>query len=141
MAPLISLTTDVALEKLVFSAESMSIVGTARVRNIAYEKWVGARFTFDVWQTTSEVVAKYTGSIDAAFDRFLFTIRVADMAPRIQSKTLILALKYCVAGRELWDNNGGRNYVATFSRHPVSRRASEVSSLQRRLEQVARKRD
>ena len=46
---------DVALEDLSLATDGMSLIGRVRVRNIAFEKWVAVRFTFDRWQMTSEV--------------------------------------------------------------------------------------
>ncbi|RDB24260.1 hypothetical protein Hypma_008575 [Hypsizygus marmoreus] len=144
---------DVALEELALAPDAMSIVGRARVRNIAYSKWLVARFTFDEWQTTSEVTAKYLDSVDSEFDRFVFTIRLNDLLARIGEKRLYLALRYTVAGRELWDNNRGKNYLAEFSRivpSPVlpkvkgrisedesSATESDIADLKDKLEKVA----
>lgn len=107
---------DVALEDFVLSPDMASILGRVRVRNIAFAKWLAVRFTFDAWQTTSEVTAKYLESINGDFDRFSFSIRLNDMLPRIEGKALFLALRYNVAGKEMWDNNGGQNYLATFTK-------------------------
>ena len=35
---------------------------------------------------------------------------------RGEKKTLVFAVKYVVAGREIWDNNLGQNYLATFTK-------------------------
>jgi hypothetical protein len=61
---------------------------------------------------------------------------------------MILAVKYLVAGREIWDNNSGKNYYATFSKsnlrveHPISSSEEEsaqvVADLRSRLEQVVK---
>ncbi|TCD67981.1 hypothetical protein EIP91_011650 [Steccherinum ochraceum] len=106
---------DVALESLVLSEDGASISGRIQVRNLAFEKWVAVRFTFDWWQTTSEVTAKYVESIPGGnVDRFSFSIRLNDMLKRIEEKTLFLAVRYTVSGREIWDNNNGCNYQVKF---------------------------
>jgi hypothetical protein len=140
---------DAKLEKLELSEDGMTATGCVRVRNIAFEKWVAVRFTFDWWQTTSEVAAKYVESVrNGAFDRFQFSIRLNDMINRIEDKTMFMAVKYTSAGREIWDNNGGQNYRVTFSREPVPRiqlktvsdeagKASGIADLKSKLEQVA----
>ncbi|KAI0948654.1 hypothetical protein AcV7_009331 [Taiwanofungus camphoratus] len=108
---------DVELEELVLSPEGTSVAGRVRVRNLAFEKWVAVRFTFDWWQTTSEVTARYAASsADGAHDVFAFSIRLNDMLARIEEKTLFMAVRYTVAGREVWDNNGGENYQVRFTR-------------------------
>ncbi|KAK7675859.1 hypothetical protein QCA50_021206 [Cerrena zonata] len=117
LPPRISDTAEVALESLTLSDDGSSIHGKVRVQNIAFEKWVAVRFTFDWWQTTSEVTARYVESIPGGvFDRFAFSIRLNDMLKRIEDKTLFLAVRYTAAGRELWDNNGGQNYQVKFAK-------------------------
>ncbi|KAL5528838.1 hypothetical protein ACEPAG_4812 [Sanghuangporus baumii] len=138
---------DVRLEGLHLADDAASVQGIVRVRNIAFEKTVAVRFTFDGWQTTSEVLARWSESCvsrnivtssapriravstpvpgsktDEAsvptFDRFTFSIRLADLLLRIDEKTLVLAIRYCSAGREIWDNNDGQNYRVVFERRP-----------------------
>ncbi|KZP16381.1 carbohydrate-binding module family 21 protein [Athelia psychrophila] len=112
---------DVALEELNLSSDLATIHGRVRVRNLAFEKWLAVRFTFDSWQTTSEVTAKYVESRNQnKYDIFGFTIRLNDILSRIEEKTLLLALRYTVAGREIWDNNGGANYLGKFTKLKVA---------------------
>ncbi|TEB31324.1 hypothetical protein FA13DRAFT_1846007 [Coprinellus micaceus] len=120
-----------------------AILGRVRVRNIAFVKTVAIRFTFDSWQTTSEVVGHYHDSPSSDFDRFFFTIRLDDLLARIEEKTLVLAVRYSVVGRDYWDNNCGQDYVAKFSRStPRDRSLSDeessenLVSLQTKLEKV-----
>lgn len=110
---------NVAIEELVLSPDGASILGKVHVRNLAFSKWIAVRFTFDSWQTTSEVTGKYLDSISPEFDRFSFAIRLNDLLARIESKTLLLAVRYSIEGREMWDNNGGQNYRVTFSKTKV----------------------
>ncbi|KAF9060709.1 putative phosphatase regulatory subunit-domain-containing protein [Rhodocollybia butyracea] len=119
MPPSLNLNTDIVLEEMKLSLDGLSIVGRIRVRNVSFQKWVAVRFTFDDWQTTSEVTAKYIESTSPEFDVFGFTIRLTDLIARIEEKTLIVALRYNVDGREIWDNNFGRNYVVKFSKEAV----------------------
>ncbi|KDQ59688.1 carbohydrate-binding module family 21 protein [Jaapia argillacea MUCL 33604] len=140
---------DVALEELTLSKETKTIDGKIRVRNLAFEKWIAIRFTFDWWQTTSEVTGKYVESLEAGFDRFSFSIRLNDILAKIEEKTMFLAVRYTVAGKEIWDNNGGENYQAKFSWVKPSPSKSEpnnsaqvgISDLKNRLEQVAKGRE
>ncbi|PFH53598.1 carbohydrate-binding module family 21 protein [Amanita thiersii Skay4041] len=145
-------TAYVALESLRLASEGATIVGNVKLRNIAYMKNLVVRFTFDDWQTTSEVTGKYAGSINSFFDRFTFLIKLHDLLSRIDNKKLILALKYIVNGREIWDNNSGQNYVATFSKSRMSsdRTKSEsgggsgnprLANLRSRLEKVVQTRE
>ncbi|CUA69731.1 hypothetical protein RSOLAG22IIIB_08652 [Rhizoctonia solani] len=107
---------DVRVQSLVLSEDGSSLVGRVLVRNIAFEKWVAARFTFDWWQTTSEVSARYVDTVAEGVDRFGFTIKLGDVLHRIEEKTLFIAVRYTVDGREIWDSNHGQNYQVAFSK-------------------------
>ncbi|KAH9857516.1 putative phosphatase regulatory subunit-domain-containing protein [Lenzites betulinus] len=140
------LDTDFALETLVLSADGTALNGTVRVRNLAFEKWVAVRFTVDGWQTTSEVTARYSDSIQSGvFDRFAFSIRLGDMLARIEEKTMFFALRYNVAGREIWDNNDGQNYKVTFAKITPPRASASADSglatLKSKLENVVKGRE
>ncbi|PCH38578.1 carbohydrate-binding module family 21 protein [Wolfiporia cocos MD-104 SS10] len=111
---------DVALERLELSADGTSVNGRVRVRNLAFEKWVAVRFTLDWWQTTSEVTARYVQTCPGGgADIFAFVIRLHDMLARIEEKTMFIAVRYTVGGREIWDNNGGKNYQVSFTREAL----------------------
>ena len=83
--------------------------GIVRVRNVAFEKTVVARFTTDGWTTVSETEARYVspvpGADAGAWDMFAFTI------PLEAPHTLLLAVRYTVPNAgEWWDNNGGADF-------------------------------
>ncbi|KAJ8474647.1 hypothetical protein ONZ45_g15875 [Pleurotus djamor] len=147
MPLLVNPNHDVALEELKLASDMLSIEGRVRLRNISYHKLLAVRFTFDAWQTTSEVMGKYSESINNDFDRFTFSIRLDDLLARIDGKTLLLALRYNTDGREIWDNNSHQNYHAVFSTKRPSKRqdddssASDVADLKTRLEKVAKTRE
>ncbi|KAJ7651874.1 putative phosphatase regulatory subunit-domain-containing protein [Mycena rosella] len=108
---------DVKLQALALADDGASVAGQVAVRNIAFDKWVAVRFTFDDWQTTSEVTARHAHSLPGGVvDVFSFIIRLTDLLARIEGKEMLLAVRYTSAGREMWDNNGGANYRATFKR-------------------------
>jgi hypothetical protein len=144
-------TRDIVIESV--ELVGTTIEGTVRVRNIAFEKWVAVRFTLDKWQTTSEVTARYKESLhEGMIDRFTFSIRLADVLSRAEEKTLFLAVRYSVAGRDIWDNNSGRNYqvrivrekpakpttVATEEKSPMDSHADEIAALRHKLEEVVK---
>jgi len=118
----LTMDVDVMLEDLTLSKEA-TMCGHVKVKNLAFQKSVAVRFTLDRWQTTSEVSAKYEQSLaHGIFDRFSFVIRLHDILSKIEDKTLFMAIRYAVNGREIWDNNGGQNYKVVFSL-PVTLRA------------------
>jgi len=126
------LTMDVGvmLEDIILSKEA-TVCGHVKVRNLAFQKSVAVRFTFDSWQTTSEVSAKYEQSLaHGVFDRFSFVIRLHDILSKIEAKTLLMAIRYTVNGQELWDNNGGQNYKITFSLPTTLRAPGTIAQIQ-----------
>ncbi|KAF9521169.1 carbohydrate-binding module family 21 protein, partial [Hydnum rufescens UP504] len=113
----------VRLEDLFLSDDARCVRGLVIVRNLAFVKWVAARFTMDRWQTTSEVTARYVGSLqDGAYDRFEFNIRLIDYLSKIWDRTLHLAIRYsCEGHAESWDSNSGQNYIVVFRRKNIKK--------------------
>jgi hypothetical protein len=108
----------VRVERLFLASDNKTLVGTVAVANISFHKLVVARFTLDYWKTTSEVVAEYNQDVrkkqaNDGHDRFNFNIKLADQA-NLESKTLLLCVRYNVNGQEFWDNNNGMNYQIDF---------------------------
>lgn len=111
------LNADMYLESLFLNDSRDALRGVVVVRNYSFQKWVAVRFTFDWWQTTSEVSASYQDSIrGGTFDRFTFVVKLSDLLERIEEKTLFLCVRYNTDGRELWDSNNGQNYQILFER-------------------------
>ena len=121
--------SNVHLESLTFlPARPPLLRGTIRVRNIAFQKCVTARFTTDGWTTISEAHARYVGPIPAPafgadpWDMFAFTISLG--APR----TLLLAVRYAVPDvGEWWDNNGGADFRVVLA--PVTQRPAPIPAV------------
>lgn len=115
---------DVCLESLEIAADSRSLKGAALLRNIAFEKRLSIRFTFDDWQTVSEVTGEWQATLSGGnIDRWIFRIKLDDMLARIEDKKLYLALRYTVGGRDIWDSNGGANYRAEFKKQAARSQA------------------
>ncbi|KAH9971458.1 putative phosphatase regulatory subunit-domain-containing protein [Russula compacta] len=129
--PVAAVPVPVPLEVTNLSLESLSLLrarppllrGIVHVRNIAYEKHVAVRFTFDRWVTTSEAQRGYVGptvaSSDAnsTWDQFVFNISLEFCVPRpgALSRTLLLAVQLVVPGvGEWWDNNGGNDFCVVL---------------------------
>ena len=146
--PLAEDLRDVAVENILVGT---TVEGVIRVRNLAFEKWISVRFTLDRWQTTSEVTARYKESLpNCTMDRFIFTIKLADVLSHAEEKSLYLVVRYSVAGCEIWDKNSGRNYHIQIVREKVpkanketvvekprdSSHADDLADLRHRLEQA-----
>jgi hypothetical protein len=105
---------------------SKVLLGKCRVSNIAYEKQVTVRHSFDYWKTYQEIDASFHESITTAaakkkeWDIFTFDIDIPSSLISVSSSlkghqhikpiTCWIALRYKVIGREFWDNNDGKNY-------------------------------
>lgn len=115
------MANPVRLENITLASDQNTLVGTVACANLAFNKLVIARFTFDYWRTTSEVVAEY--SADPAHkthdgeDHFVFNIKLVDQA-NLESKTLLICVKYNVNGCDHWDNNKDMNYQVDFTKKP-----------------------
>ncbi|KAL2819803.1 putative phosphatase regulatory subunit-domain-containing protein [Aspergillus granulosus] len=112
----------VRLERLFLSPDKNSLVGMVVVANLAFQKHVAARFTFDSWKTTSEVTAEYSGDagrkpLQAGYDRFMFNIRL-DEQTNLDKKTMFVCIRYNVNGQEFWDNNETRDFQVNFAKMP-----------------------
>ncbi|XP_074838310.1 protein phosphatase 1 regulatory subunit 3E [Carettochelys insculpta] len=91
-------------------AGALGVAGTLRVLNLAYEKRVRVRYSWDGWASYREAPAAYAGPptgppAGPPADRFAFRL------PLPPGGALEFALCCHVGGQELWDNNGGQNYV------------------------------
>ncbi|XP_067389241.1 protein phosphatase 1 regulatory subunit 3E [Emydura macquarii macquarii] len=91
-------------------AGGLGVAGTLRVLNLAYEKWVSVRYTWDGWASCREAPAAYAGPAagpptSPPADRFAFRL------PLPPGGALEFALRCRVRDQELWDNNGGQNYT------------------------------
>ncbi|XP_059934027.1 protein phosphatase 1 regulatory subunit 3D [Mesoplodon densirostris] len=108
----------VCLERVTCS--DLGISGTARVRNLAFEKQVAVRYTFSDWRSAHEVVARWRGPADTegAEDVFAFGFPVPPFLLALGSR-VHFALRYRVAGAEYWDNNDGRDYSLTCRNHAL----------------------
>ncbi|PPJ55496.1 hypothetical protein CBER1_07059 [Cercospora berteroae] len=120
----------VRVERIFLSADKTTLVGVCAVQNISFHKQVTARFTLDYWKTTSEVAAEYNNDIRTpprdGCDRFNFHIKLSDQA-NIDNKTLLLCVRYTVAGQEFWDSNNMMNYQIDFHRDQPKKAAKKVT--------------
>lgn len=106
------------VDRLRVSLESLSVStartlrGIVRVKNLAFEKRVFVRYSFDAWKTSADITchyrpAFYPGEIDNSHDRFSFALTVP---PDFASGSAEFVLCFQCDGREYWDNNYGANY-------------------------------
>jgi hypothetical protein len=139
---------DCRLEGIELSPDNRSLYGTVLVRNICFEKRVVIRFTFDDWQTVSEIAAEWKESLrEGKFDRWHFTVKLVDLLAHIEQRKMWFAIRFEASGvgREIWDNNIGKNYRVDFVKsrprgRPEPRRETDsraMAELRRELDRIA----
>ncbi|XP_038015072.1 protein phosphatase 1 regulatory subunit 3D [Motacilla alba alba] len=112
---------QVCLERV--SSSDLGLSGTIQVRNVAFEKQVSVRYTFNQWESIHEVCARWNCSIPEKngqdqVDVFTFFLPVPPFL--LQLSTLVqFAARYQVNGQEYWDNNRGKNYTLRCRTHPL----------------------
>ncbi|TRY99594.1 hypothetical protein DNTS_007909 [Danionella cerebrum] len=90
--------------------QERSLTGTVKVRNVAYEKSVNVRITFDTWKSFQDVECTFMNNVYGCqeTDTFSFAIELPGFVPP-QNK-VEFCVRYRTGEQTLWDNNDGRNY-------------------------------
>lgn len=122
-----------SLEQRNVSLESVSIngnqiIGTVKVKNLAFDKTVLTRLTYNGWITSEDVSAYYVNNgminaqgnqIASAIDTFSFTHDLSGEKLK-QNSGVQFAVCFRCAGQEFWDNNNGKNYCIEADSAPGS---------------------
>jgi len=106
------MTDCVSLENVVVR-DNFKLVGTVKVKNIACNKAVTIRCTFDSWSSYQDFAAKPVSSEQLTFGLFVtFTFEVIVPSSVSTKKGAVqFAVYYLADGQEFWDNNCCQNYV------------------------------
>ncbi|XP_061171327.1 protein phosphatase 1 regulatory subunit 3B-like isoform X3 [Saccostrea echinata] len=103
------------LEKYCVSLENViirdyTVLGTVKVKNLSFEKKVILRCTFDSWETHMDVESNYVpySETNSMYDTFSFEFEVPTNFD--QQKKMEFAVCFEADGKQLWDNNEGKNY-------------------------------
>ncbi|KAF7248861.1 Protein phosphatase 1 regulatory subunit 3D [Varanus komodoensis] len=112
---------QVCLERV--SSSDLGLNGTVRVINLAFEKQVTVRYTFNHWRGQHEVHAQWHSSVPRndgweQVDAFTFFLPLPPFLLQLSSG-VEFAVLYRVNGQEYWDNNQGKNYTFTCRSHPL----------------------
>ncbi|XP_074144840.1 protein phosphatase 1 regulatory subunit 3D [Sminthopsis crassicaudata] len=105
----------VCLERV--TSSDLGLSGTIRVINVAFEKQVTVRYTYNCWRTQQEAGACWRSS-DGDSDVFIFCVPVPPYILGLSS-VVQFAIRYRVGGNEYWDNNEGQNYSLRCQTHPL----------------------
>ncbi|XP_048474417.1 protein phosphatase 1 regulatory subunit 3C-like [Rhincodon typus] len=95
------------------TVQGSHILGTVRVRNLAYEKRVVVRVTFDAWRTFHDVTCSYvqpeeTAAMGGGEDAFSFKVELPKRTKPLASVELCVSFQ--CDSVTFWDNNQGQNY-------------------------------
>ncbi|XP_058023626.1 protein phosphatase 1 regulatory subunit 3B isoform X1 [Ahaetulla prasina] len=105
-----------------------AIVGTVKVRNLAFEKAVKIRMTFDTWKTFTDHPCQYVKDTYAGSDKDTFSFDVS-LPERVQAHERIeFAVCYECDGKVYWDSNKGFNYRIIRSELKSAREISQPCS-------------
>lgn len=103
----------VSLENVIIREFEQNIIGTVKVKNLAYDKQVIVRTSSDDWNTHEDVYCTFVeqpgnGPLVALvlYDTFKFKITLP-----IKSDKIEFCVKYKIGNEEYWDNNESKNYV------------------------------
>lgn len=105
----------VRLEQMQLSNDNTSLIGWVAVANLAFEKDVSCRYTFDNWGTYFDVTAQYVSKNQQNQDRFTFNISPPDPA-NLESKAMYFCIRYKVKEMVFWNNNSGSNFRVDFAK-------------------------
>ncbi|XP_025026671.1 protein phosphatase 1 regulatory subunit 3B isoform X1 [Python bivittatus] len=102
-----------------------AIVGTVKVRNLAFEKAVKIRMTFDTWKTFTDYPCQYVKDTYASSDKDTFSFDIS-LPERVQAHERIeFAVFYECDGKVYWDSNKGLNYRIICSELKSAREISQ----------------
>jgi len=106
------MTDCVSLENVVVR-DNFRLVGTVKVKNIACNKAVTIRCTFNSWSSYQDFAAKPASSEQSTFGLFVtFTFEVTvPSSVNMVRNAVQFAVCYMADGQEFWDNNNDQNYV------------------------------
>ena len=108
---------NVALENVMLKNEVSRMLGTVKVKNIAFEKNVFVRLTSDNWKTFTDHNASFQPSSSRTTDTFSFDFPIMSSCNDPDAR-----IEFCVCyqigpfnggtpSQEFWDSNGGSNYL------------------------------
>ncbi|XP_022094423.1 protein phosphatase 1 regulatory subunit 3B-like [Acanthaster planci] len=109
----------ISLENIVIK-DNVEVMGTIKVKNVAFEKSVAVRVTFDKWRSFQDIPASYiqrspSGQADR-YDSFSFCFNIPQNR---EGESIEFCLRYECRGQSYWDSKGGENYKI-ISQHEKS---------------------
>lgn len=113
---------SVSLENVIVRESENCLIGTIKVKNLAYDKDVTIRATFDNWKDHQDVPCIYveqpglvpTTAVRNLYDTFRFRMDLP--AKDSGARECQFCVRYRTEGQEFWDNNQGANYIVKKKR-------------------------
>lgn len=107
------------------SPDNSCIHGKLMIRNLALDKSVLIRYTFDAWTTVRDVDATFFGPNpkNPAYDIYEFTMDLdhRQLADRGEMRgKLEFAVRCTMGDDDYWDNNDGKNYQIKILADPLN---------------------
>lgn len=101
---------NVSLENVIVKESEQCLVGTIKVRNLAYDKEVVVRVSNDSWKTHEDVHCTYVEQPGSPalilYDTFRFRLTLP-----LKSNVIEFCVRYRTDGKEYWDNNEEKNFI------------------------------
>lgn len=118
---------NILLNKKQFSVcdDNSSIRGKLMVRNLALDKSVSIRYTFNAWTTVQDVDASFFGPYlkNTSFDiyEFVMDLGYGQLADRGEMRgKLEFAVRFTAGDKDYWDDNNGQNYQIKIISDPLN---------------------
>ncbi|GAN09856.1 hypothetical protein MAM1_0298d09389 [Mucor ambiguus] len=107
------------------SDDNQNIKGKVMVRNLALDKFVSIRYTFNGWTTVQDVDATFFGPYlkNTAFDiyEFVMDLGYGQLADRGEMRgKLEFAVRFTAGETDYHDNNNGQNYQIKIISDPLN---------------------
>ncbi|XP_036448965.1 protein phosphatase 1, regulatory subunit 3Ca [Colossoma macropomum] len=90
--------------------QERALTGTVKVRNLAFEKSVHVRITFDSWRSYQNLECTYMNNVYGCQDTDTFSFATELPAYVPPQNKVEFCISYATGGQTYWDNNDGRNY-------------------------------
>ncbi|KAG5266372.1 hypothetical protein AALO_G00231240 [Alosa alosa] len=90
--------------------QERSLTGTVKVRNLAFEKSVQVRITFDSWQSFTDTECTFMNNVYGCQDTDIFSFAIELPGYVAPNNRVEFCICYRPAGQIFWDNNDGNNY-------------------------------
>lgn len=111
-------TDSVYLQLAVVGADKKLLVLLVMCRNLAFEKKLSVKLTFNNWHSCLILNnASYVKSFPSVnYDCFKVVLPLVRLPSAVAAQ---FCIKYSVDGQDFWDNNGGQNYLFSMMANPT----------------------